>query len=548
MNELEVAAQKFDVIDKAPVGMCVIREDYLVLFWNRCLEDWTGVLRSKIVGADLGIYFPHLKEPRYRSRIDTIFHGGPPTIFSSQLHKHTFPSLLKNSKLRVQQTTVTALPALDGNGFYALFAIEDVTELTRRIEDYRNMRDKADKAKEDAERLAKKAEASDRIKSQFLANMSHEIRTPINSILGFADMLAETHLDKEQNEFLASIRISTHSLLGLINDILDISKIEAGKLDVEKVEFDLKKIIQEVTSITNAKVIEKGLELIVNTDSIIGYKVIGDPGRLRQVLVNLAGNAVKFTDKGKISIISKIEDESETHIKIRFAVEDEGMGIPEDKQDMIFSAFSQVDSSDIRRYGGTGLGLTISNQLVRLMGGERIFLKSSPGRGSKFFFSLNFPRGSRLDEKEEERPAYTGPERRKLYKILLVEDTPQNIKLAFRLLTKRGHTVVVAENGQLAVENVKKENFDVILMDVQMPVMDGLEATKEIRKWESDHSTTQLLNHLPIIAMTASAMKGDRERCLEAGMNGYISKPIKIKEVGKLINDIIDQSKGECKD
>jgi len=385
------------------------------------------------------------------------------------------------------------------------------------------------------------AEASDRLKSEFVANMSHDIRTPMNSIIGFGDMLAETNLDKEQNEFLGSVRVSAHSLLGLINDILDISKIEAGKLDLEKVGFDLERLIQEVISITNVKVVEGGLELKFYPDPRIGYELIGDPGRLRQVMVNLVGNAVKFTDKGKIGVICKVEDESETHLQIQFVVTDEGIGIPEDKQDMIFAAFSQADGSAIRRHGGTGLGLSISNQLVKLMGGERIMLKSSPGKGSKFFFSLNFPKGSRLDEKKEERPAPTRPETGKLYKILLAEDNPMNIKLASILLTRQGHTVRVAENGKLAVERVKRENFDVILMDVHMPVMDGLTATREIRKWEAE---SQRATRIPIMAMTASAMKGDRERCFAAGMNEYITKPIKIKEVGRLLEEVICQSKG----
>lgn len=398
------------------------------------------------------------------------------------------------------------------------------------------------------------AEAASRAKSEFLANMSHEIRTPMNSIIGFGDMLSKTHLDDEQNEFVDSMRTSGHSLLNLIDDILDFSRIESGKLDLEEIDFDLSMTIDSIIHTMAPGAKQKGLEIIGYLSPDVIPFVNGDPERLKQILVNLIGNAIKFTEKGKVVLeckrISEKEDDSAKGQTLLFSVRDTGMGIPEDKQELIFESFRQADGRTTRKYGGTGLGLSISSQLVRMMGGK-LHLKSPPDgetSGSEFYFSISLAMGKGKKVKEGEEPVtrYQVQETKRRYKMLLVEDTPLNIKLVTKLLTPLGHTVVVAENGKLAVDAVKRESFDVVLMDVQMPVMDGLEATKEIRKWESGNNQQSSIQRVPIVAMTAYAVKGDKEKCLEAGMDGYISKPIKIKEIMPAIKSIIEKKSGSC--
>jgi signal transduction histidine kinase/DNA-binding response OmpR family regulator/CHASE3 domain sensor protein/HPt (histidine-containing phosphotransfer) domain-containing protein len=397
------------------------------------------------------------------------------------------------------------------------------------------------------------AEAATGAKSEFLANMSHEIRTPMNAIVNMTRLLSDTCLDAEQLEYAQIAATSSEILLSLVNDILDFSKIEAGKLELENTNFDLRKTVESVVKILEMKADEKGLALNYSIDPAVHPYVSGDPARLRQILLNFLNNAVKFTEKGGISLRVISQKESDTHSRIRFEVEDTGIGIPKESMDRLFKPFSQTDGSITRKYGGTGLGLTIARQLAEMMGG-RVSFESEAGKGSVFRFTALFEKVGEIRSRDLKMSDHSASGIQQSpfassRRILLAEDNIMNQKVALAILKRFGLSADVANNGAEAVSAVCAAPYDLVLMDMQMPEMDGVEAARIIR----NPSSGALNPTVPIAAMTANATKEDRERCLEAGMNDYLAKPIDPNELLSVMkrllkNTGLEKSNSELRD
>ena len=637
------------LIETSPLAILVLDSEQRVQLCNPAFESLFQYTRKEIAGKSLNGL---IAEGELMEEIRSILHEAT----EHPVHRVTRRMRKDRTLVDVEVNTVNLV--IGGQLMGSLSIYQDIS-----------VRRRAEQAMQEAKEAA---EASSHAKSEFLANMSHEIRTPMNGILGMTELVLDTELDTDQRENLKMAKSSADALLSLINDILDFSKIEAGKLEIDAIGFQLGDVIGDTLKALSIRASQKGLELAYDIQHDSPHSLVGDPGRLRQILVNLVGNAIKFTERGEVILHVAVKEATAQEVQLHFTISDTGIGIPIEKQATIFEAFAQADGSMTRTYGGTGLGLTISTKLVELMHG-RIWVESEPGKGSQFQFTAHFeiqqgaqrttmPRdsgvlrnmrvlivddnatnrkilskmlaawgmqptvaegGKRAIEILEEfqgqesnfplilldaqmpmmdgftlaeaikgnaewkaatimmlssagqrgdakrcreigvaayltkpvgqdelmqailnalpgRPRPEIPaavvtrhslrEKSHQLRILLAEDNAVNQKLAVRLLEKRGHTVAVAGNGKEAVAALQAETFDLVLMDVQMPEMDGFQATAAIRELEKASG-----NHLPVIAMTAHAMVGDRERCLAAGMDDYLTKPIRLEELNNLL-------------
>ncbi|MBF0523022.1 MAG: PAS domain S-box protein [Candidatus Omnitrophica bacterium] len=503
------------ILDNSAVAITLTDDQERVISWNKFTEHLLGMKHKDLYLKPVSSLYPEDEWKKIRS--EDIRKLGSKHHFETKVIK-------KGGEVIDVDLSVNVLKDANERIVGSVGILQDITDQK--------------KAKEILVQAKLAAESANTTKSLFLANMSHEVRTPMNTILGMIDLTLDTPLNEEQKDNLVVAKEAAKNLLNLLNDILDLSRVESGKIKLENIEFHLHNVIKNVCKGMAVLVREKDLEIVLNLDPQAPALVKGDPLRLRQILINLINNAIKFTASGRITTSVHVVSSNDNEALLQFSVKDEGIGIPKDRQDKLFNVFTQVDDSTTRKYGGTGLGLAICKRLSEMMGG-RIWVDSEDGKGSTFSFTANFeivhkdPSAFLIEQDAQEMDESFLKDKLKGLKILLAEDNLVNQRMTAKILEKQGWIVEAVDNGQAAVEKIDKDHFDVVLMDSQMPVLDGFEATKMIRSNEEKTG-----KHVPIIALTGRAMEEDRKKCFEIGMDGFVSKPIDRKKLFEEIANI----------
>lgn len=508
-EELRESKELFKtVFNSSAVAIFVTDKEERIIAWNPFAEKMLEMDKKDLFNKPVKELYPKDEWDRLRSL--RIRQKGMLSDIETKMYK-------KDGTLLDINISLSIIKNQEGEIEGAIGIMSDITEKKKFHQELLHAKNSAEEA--------------NNAKSLFLANMSHEVRTPMNTIMGMIDLTLDTQLNEDQKDNLLTVKNAADILLTLLNDILDLSRVEAGKIQLEKIELNLRDILKSVCKSMGILAKNKGLKLVGSVEEDVPELVVGDPTRIRQVVINLINNAVKFTFKGAVTVNIKVQKISGDECEVMFSVRDEGVGIPQDKQATIFEVFTQADASTTRRFGGTGLGLAISRKLVEMMGGH-IGVESKEFKGSTFFFVLPFkivrkediPQALKAESIEDQLLAqlHKAPKRDLTHlSILLAEDNIVNQKMTMRMLEKKGWKVTAADNGQQVLDYLKKETFDLILMDALMPVLDGYETTKLIRENEKKTGL-----HIPIVALTARAMSGDRDKCIEIGMDSYVAKPI----------------------
>jgi signal transduction histidine kinase/HPt (histidine-containing phosphotransfer) domain-containing protein len=545
-RELSASQARLHAVLAAATEHAIVSSDPdgIITVFNAGAERMLGYTAEEVVGKKTPAIFHLESEVAQRGRELTQELGRPvkgfdvfgtkAKLINGKPEERLWTYVRKDGSHLLVQLTVSAARDASGKLIGSVGVAKDITALKEAERQLKEAKDRA--------------ELADRAKSDFLATMSHEIRTPMNGVIGMTGLLLDTKLDAEQRNLAQTIRSSGESLLRLINDILDFSKIEAGQLPLEELDFDLRELLQANLAMMAIQAQGKGIALVGSVAPEMPTKLRGDPGRVRQVLTNLMGNAIKFTNEGEVAVRVTAEAEAETYVLVRFEVKDTGPGIPLETQARLFRPFVQADNSTSRKFGGTGLGLAICKRLAESMGGS-IGVESTPGLGSTFWVTMKFarsagtgnepqsilfdsvsevltrPGGHAQSGQTEPLSTPEGPEPSRRERVLLAEDNAVNQQVALGNLRKLGYEADVAANGFEVLEATVRKNYDIILMDCQMPELDGYQVTREIRRREGTG------RHAYIIAMTAHAMVGDREKCLAAGMDDYLSKPLNRAEL-----------------